>query len=137
MDQDVLVRAHAPDHDASEQRWRARDALPEVREGRSVMRIKIGIFGVVLIMFVGSVITTLVRAAESVGVVTIQRTIEVPPGATLNYLINGQVVQSMPLPVGTASITLRFEPRTDSVGNPIDTRGKIVDKHGRIIRRTP
>jgi hypothetical protein len=95
--------------------------------------IRLTIFWTLFFLFAGAVATTLARAES----VIIQRTIVVPPGAVLNYLVNGEVVQHIDLPVGTASITLRFEPHTDSVGNPLDLRGKIVNKHGRIIRRTP
>ena len=91
------------------------------------MITKLTVFWTLLFLFLGAVASTLVRAAEQP--IIIQRTIEVPPGATLTYAVDGRTVQSMSLPVGTASITLRFE--------PLDTRGKIVNRHGRIIRRTP
>ena len=98
---------------------------------------RLTLFWVLLFLFVGATAATLARAEEPVITSTegrttqivIQRTIEVPPGATLTYAVDGRVVTSMSLPVGTASITLRFM--------PLDTRGKIVNKHGRIIRRTP
>ena len=90
------------------------------------MRTRLTIFWTLLFLFLGAVASTLTRAAEPI---VIQRTIEVPPGATLTYAVDGRTVQSMSLPVGTASITLRFE--------PLDLRGKIVNRHGRIIRRTP
>jgi hypothetical protein len=94
--------------------------------------VRLTVFWTLLFLFLGVVTSTLVRAEQPI---IIQRTIIVPPGAVLNYLVNGEVVQHMDLPVGTASITLRFEPHTDSVGNPLDLRGKIVNRHGRIIRR--
>jgi hypothetical protein len=88
--------------------------------------MRLSVFCALLLLFVTAVATTLARAEQPI---IIQRVIEVPPGATLTYAVDGKTVQSMSLPVGTASITLRFE--------PLDFRGKIVNRHGRIIRRTP
>jgi len=78
------------------------------------MMYRLALFCTLLLLFVGAVATTLVRAET----VTIQRVVEVPADATLTYSVGGRVLQSMTLPVGTARITIQLtSPSTIRLGH--------------------